>query len=88
MSNGRKLKQAGGNHGAPRRVHISDAVPINCTCGCPVFSSVQRLSSVSKLVPSNNTGQDILLQQEVFLCVECGKEFVPNAGVKDGTTCH
>jgi len=63
---------------------VSEAVPKNCEqCGGKVFDLAFKLMVISHLSPKNNTGQDVLVKAEAFLCHECGHEFGQVVETKD-----
>ena len=53
-----------------------DAVQRRCAiCDGEHFDAVVKLAVVSKMSPTNRTGQDVLIKIEVYLCRGCGLEF-------------
>ena len=72
MSNKPKF---GKNGGRPPRMDLADAKPRFCAgCGNGLFSLVYRLGTLSKFLPSNTTGHDVLVKFETYVCLECGRE--------------
>ena len=55
-----------------------------CKCGTQYFNAVYKLGIVSRMDPTNRTGQDILVKFEVYLCKGCGKEYGTDGGNGDG----
>ena len=51
------------------RVDLKNAVPKNCACGCGYFIQAIKCYTVSALV--SPTGQELLAQQPVLVCMEC-----------------
>ena len=44
-------------------------------CDGEHFDPVVKLAVISKMAPTNRTGQDVLIKIEVYLCRACGVEF-------------
>jgi len=57
--------------GQPIQVEIDlkNATPKLCECGCKYFTPVVQVFTVSALV--SPTGQELMAQQPVLLCLEC-----------------
>ncbi|MCJ7564806.1 MAG: hypothetical protein MUP52_09490 [Candidatus Aminicenantes bacterium] len=55
-------------------VDAKNAVPKICGCGCKYFISVFAVSTLSALM--SPTGQELLLQAPVLVCLECKKPLV------------
>jgi len=55
--------------GEPIAVDAKNAVPKVCGCGCRYFMAVVEVSHLSALM--SPTGQELLLQKPVFVCLEC-----------------
>lgn len=51
--------------------YTSEFGPYTKTCGCDIFIPAVKLFTVSALV--SPTGQELLAQQPVLVCKECGK---------------
>ena len=51
------------------QVDLKNAVQKQCECGCKYFQAVLTLYTVSALV--SPTGQELLAQQPVLICMEC-----------------
>lgn len=55
---------------------IADAVPRRCEkCQGEYYDKVLRLGIISKIAPSNKTGQDVRIEFNTYLCRKCGHEF-------------
>jgi len=54
------------------QVDLKNAVPRECGCGCKYFISVIQVSTISALV--SPTGQELIAQRPVLVCLECKKE--------------
>jgi len=52
-------------------IDLKNATPQVCECGCKYFKQVFLVYKVSAF--SNPTGKELIAQQPVFLCMECGK---------------
>ena len=53
-----------------------EAVQRKCAkCEGEHFDAVVKLAVISKMSPTNRTGQDVLIKIEVYLCRACGLEF-------------
>ena len=57
------------------QVDVRDAVHRKCVCGNEYFVQVFRLGAISKMSPTNPTGQDILVKFEIYLCNKCDLEY-------------
>ena len=53
------------------QVDLKNATPKVCECGCKYFIPVVMLYTVSALV--SPTGQEMMAQQPVLVCLECKK---------------
>ena len=53
------------------QVDLKNATPKACECGCKYFIPVVMLYTVSALV--SPTGQEMMAQQPVLVCLECKK---------------
>jgi hypothetical protein len=51
------------------QLDLKNAVPKVCECGCKYFQPVVMCFTVSALV--SPTGQELLAQQPVLVCLEC-----------------
>lgn len=67
------LSQFPNQHQAPQpqqiNVDIKDATPKLCSCGCKFFIPAIMCYTVSALL--SPTGQELLAQQPVLVCLEC-----------------
>lgn len=69
------------------QIDLKDATPRECECGCKYFIPVVQVFIVSALV--SPTGQELIAQQPVLVCMECKKPWNPEKTKKgddgDGT---
>ena len=62
--------------GQQQTLDVRDAVQRKCAkCEGEYFDPVVKLAVVSKMSPTNRTGQDVPIRIEVYLCRGCGLEF-------------
>jgi hypothetical protein len=71
-------KKMGGfmQHGQPMQfeVDIKNTTEITCTCGSKYFTGAVMLRKVSAIV--SPTGQEMIAQQPVIICVKCHEPYV------------
>lgn len=54
-------------------IDISNATQLSCKCGCKFFQPAVALYAVSAIL--SPTGQELLAQQPVIVCLSCGEQF-------------
>ncbi|MBC8408313.1 MAG: hypothetical protein H8E12_06250 [Rhodobacteraceae bacterium] len=59
-------------------VDLSKATTEVCTCGSELFGSGSKIRRMSPIVSPN--GQEMLIPELVFYCLECKKEYLTQAG--------
>jgi hypothetical protein len=69
------LSQFPNQHHAPQpqqiQVDLKDATPKLCSCGCAIFQLGIMCYTISAII--SPTGQELLAQQPVIVCMECKK---------------
>ena len=63
------------------QIDLTNSTPRACECGCKFFQPAVMVHIVSALI--SPTGQELIAQQPVLICVECHKLFTPD-GSNDG----
>lgn len=53
------------------QIDLKNAVPRVCECGSELFTPAVKVFTVSALV--SPTGQELMAQQQVLVCLECRK---------------
>lgn len=74
------MKQNIGGYQPQPQFDVTQARPKKCSCGCEYFNQAFRLGVISGMAPGNNTGKDVLVRFEAFLCRDCGKDQGQDAG--------
>lgn len=55
-------------------INVEGKEPIPCSCGCVYFRGAAKLYKISAI--ESPTGQEMVVEQVVALCIACGKEAV------------
>ena len=55
-----------------------------CKCGSDYFDLAYKIGVVSRMAPGNNTGQDVMVKFETFICRWCGDEYGKSEGKTKG----
>ena len=77
MGNGFVPHLANAGKPAQFEVDIKNTTEVTCPCGCKYFMGAVMLRKVSAIV--SPTGQEMLAQQPVVICVKCKEIYMPAA---------
>lgn len=67
------------NHSQPQQIQvdISKSPPLACACGCTYFVPAVTVHMISALI--SPTGQELMAQVPVLICLECKSLLPPGA---------